>query len=233
MQAVLFDADVHFDNVVSGGVKDPVHGDFKVQSRKMLGYVQVAPSSILVPATCFRRPPELPESVRSAARSTASSISPNPATDAHRAGSTSTPLSMPPEAQFCRAARGSLILPKDGSWSVVKQQTDTGDVKPVEEGQSVPLIKPDGSPTTGSPTPPTSSCPRSGVNFGVLQSTGTQKLLFNLPQFSPGRRQTQERRDLFRRRLQAPQLEKRFPQHRKRAAADERRKRSRYRRAKA
>ena len=46
---------------------------------------------------------------------------------------------------FVAAARGSLILPPDGSWSVVKQQTDTGDVKPVEEGQSVPLIKPNGS----------------------------------------------------------------------------------------
>src|SRR5262249_52958402 len=53
MQAVLFDADVHFDNVVGGGVSDPVYGDFKVRSRKMLGYVQVAPSSILVPAHIF------------------------------------------------------------------------------------------------------------------------------------------------------------------------------------
>ena len=46
---------------------------------------------------------------------------------------------------FASAARGSMILPPDGSWSVVKQHTDTGDVKPVEEGQSVPLIRANGS----------------------------------------------------------------------------------------
>jgi hypothetical protein len=88
---------------------------------------------------------------------------------------------------FASAARGSLILPKDGSWSVTKQQTNTGDVKPVEEGQSVPLIKPDGSANYKIANPADIVVPTaSGVNFGVLQSTGTQKLLFNLPQFSPG-----------------------------------------------
>ena len=44
---------MHLDNVISGGAKDPVHGDFVVQSRKMLGYVQISPSSILVPEHVF------------------------------------------------------------------------------------------------------------------------------------------------------------------------------------
>jgi hypothetical protein len=88
---------------------------------------------------------------------------------------------------FASAARGSLVLPQDGSWSVVKQQADTGNVKPVEEGQSVPLIKPNGNTNfkIANPADVVVST-ASKVNFGVLQSTGTQKLLFNIPQFSPG-----------------------------------------------
>jgi hypothetical protein len=187
MQAVLFDADVHFDNVVSGGVKDPVYGDFKVQSRKMLGYVQVAPSSILIPARVFADllnfqsgslggPVDcIVDIAQSGQRMRITRADVNPAVDG---------AGVP---NFASAARGSLILPKDGSWSVTKQQTNTGDVKPVEEGQSVPLIKPDGAANYKIANPADIVVPNaSGVNFGVLQSTGTQKLLFNLPQFSPG-----------------------------------------------
>ena len=51
LQAVVFDADVHLDNVVSGGTG--AGPDVVVQSRKMLGYVQLEPSSILIPARIF------------------------------------------------------------------------------------------------------------------------------------------------------------------------------------
>src|SRR6185295_4723410 len=86
---------------------------------------------------------------------------------------------------FAAAARGSLLLPKDGSWSMVKHQTDTGDVKPVEEGQSVPLIGANGAPVLkiGEPADVLVAAPK--INYGVLQSTGTQKLLFDTPQFAP------------------------------------------------
>lgn len=187
MQAVLFDADVHLDNVVSGGAKDPVYGDYKVQSRKMLGYVQVAPSSILIPARIFADllnfqsgslggPVDcMIDIAQSGQRMRVTRVDVNPALDG---------AGVP---NFASAARGCLILPKDGSWSVTKQQTETGDVKPVEEGQSVPLIKADGTANYKIANPADIVVPiASGVNFGVLQSTGTQKLLFNLPQFSPG-----------------------------------------------
>ena len=51
LQAVVFDADVHLDNVISGGIG--AGPDFVVQSRKMLGYVQLKPSSILIPDRMF------------------------------------------------------------------------------------------------------------------------------------------------------------------------------------
>jgi hypothetical protein len=185
MQAVVFDADVHLDNVTSGGVFDPVRNDFKVQSRKMLGYVQLAPSSVLVPAHVFAEllkfqngslggPVDCTIDIaNSKQRMRLSRVDVNPALD------------NADKNIFATAARGSLILPPDGSWAVVKQQTDAGDVKPVEEGQSVPLIKPNSSPTFKIANPADVVKAVSKVNFGVLQSTGTQKLLFDIPQFAP------------------------------------------------
>lgn len=187
MQAVVFDADVHFDNVVSGGAKDPAYGDFKVQSRKMLGYVQLSPPAILVPSHTFAEllkfqngslggPVDCIINVAgSKQRMRISRVDVNPAKDAAN------------KDIFATAARGSLILPPDGSWAVVKQQTDTGDVKPVEEGQSVPLIKPNASANYKIANPSDVVMETaSKTNFGVLQTTGTQKLLFDIPQFTPG-----------------------------------------------
>ena len=187
MQAVVFDADVHLDSVTSGGTKDPASGDFKVQSRKMLGYVQVAPSSILVPSHVFSDllnfqngslggPVDcIVDIADSKQRMRIGRVDVNPALDGSG------------RHIFATAARGSLLLPKDGSWSVVKQLADTGDVKPVEEGQSVPLIKPNGNTNFKIANPAdVVVATTSKINFGVLQSTGTQKLLFQIPQFSPG-----------------------------------------------
>jgi hypothetical protein len=186
LQAVVFDGDVHLENVKSGGIKDPLHADFKVLSRKMLGYVQLSPSSILItpkilasllnfqngslggPVDC------IVDIASSGQRMRVTRVDLNPAVD-----STGSNI-------FAAAARGSLILPPDGSWSVVKQRTDTGDLKPVEEGQSVPLIKPNGGANYLLANPADVVQPVSNTNFGVLQSTGTQKLLFDIPQFSPG-----------------------------------------------
>ena len=189
MQAVVFDADVHLDNVVSGGEKDPVYGDFKVQSRKMLGYVQLSPPAILVPSHTFAEllkfqsgslggPVDCIINIAdSKQRMRLSRVDVNPAKDSLN------------KDIFATAARGSLILPADGSWSVVKQLTDTGDVKPVEEGQSVPLIKPNSSANykIANPSDVVQEA-ASKTNFGVLQTTGTQKLLFDIPQFTPGQK---------------------------------------------
>jgi len=184
MQAVVFDADVHLDNVVSGGAKDAAAGDFTVQSRKMLGYVQLEPSAVLVPAHVFADllsfqngslggPVDCVIDVaNSRQRMRLSRVDVNPALDATG------------KNIFVAAARGSLILPPDGSWSVVKQQTDTGDVWPVEEGQNVPLIKQNGNTNYKVANPADVVQAMSKTNFGVIQSTGTQKLFFAVPQFT-------------------------------------------------
>jgi hypothetical protein len=185
LQAVVFDGDVHFNNVASGGAPGRSASEFRVQSRKMLGYVQLRPSSVLIP------PKMLAELLRFQNGSLGGPIDCiiDVAKSKQRMRLVRADLSPAPDGSggyvFAAAARGSLLLPKDGAWSVVKHQTDTGDVKPVEAGQSVPLIRANGAPTFKIGDPGDVVTPVSKTNYGVLQSTGTQKLLFDTPQFAP------------------------------------------------
>ena len=187
LQAVLFDGDVHLDNLTSGAVKDPVTGDFITQTRKMMGYVQLAPTGILI----------TPKILADLLNFQNGSLGGPVDTTLNIAGSDqkmrlarvdiNAALNGSGQPVFATAARGSLILPKDGSWSTVKQQTDTGDVKPVEEGQTIPLIKTNGASNFKIANPADVLVANfSKLNFGVLQSTGTQKLLFDIPQFAGG-----------------------------------------------
>jgi hypothetical protein len=185
LEPVVFDADVHLDNVISGGAATP-SGDFIVQSRKMLGYVQLAPAHVLIPPKLFADllvfqngslggPVDCIIDVnKSRQRMRLSRVDVSPARDA--AGT----------YLFVTAERGSFILPKDGSWSVVKQHTDTGDVQPLDPASSVPLIQANGDPTVRAANPADVVQSASNIAFGVMQSTGTQKLLFSVPQFLPG-----------------------------------------------
>ncbi len=184
LQAVVFDADVHLDNVTSGGIG--TGPDVVVQSRKMIGYVQLKPSSILIPGRVFADllqfqhgslggPVDCTVDIaKSKQRMRLSRVDVNPARNA--AG----------KSVFVSAARGSLILPQDGSWSVVQQRTDTGDVTPVPPQETVPLIKPNAGANYLIAHPADVYQPASNTHYGVVQSTGTQKLLFDVPQFTPG-----------------------------------------------
>jgi len=184
LQAVVFDADVHLDNVISGGIG--AGADVVVRSRKMLGYVQLKPSSILIPDRVFADllnfqngslggPVDCTVDIaKSKQRMRLSRVDVNPAKNA--AG----------RSVFVSAARGSLILPQDGAWSVVQQRTDTGDVKPVPPQETVPLIKPNASANYVIAHPADVHQPASNAHYGIVQSTGTQKLMFDVPQFTPG-----------------------------------------------
>lgn len=185
LEAVVFDGDVHFKDVTSGG-KPAGSGEFTVQSRKMLGYVQIEPSAILIPPRVLADLLKFQNGSlggpidciidigKSQQRMRLVRADLNPAKDGTG------------NYVFAAAARGSLILPADGSWSVVKHQTTTGDVKPIEEGQSVPLIRAEGETNFRISDPGDVVTKASQTNFAVMQSTGTQKLLFDLPQFTPG-----------------------------------------------
>ncbi len=197
LQAVVFDGDVHLDNVTSGGVKDTVAGDFKVQSRKMLGYVQLKPSSILIPPKVLAELLNFQDGslggpvdciidvANSQQKMRLARVDLNPALD------------NADNHIFTAAVRGSLILPQDGSWSVVTQQVDTKDVKLIEEGKSVPLIRRQGDSIFRIADPRDVVKPDSNSNFGVVQSTGTQKLLFDIPQFAPNEKKLKSSQTYF------------------------------------
>jgi hypothetical protein len=105
---------------------------------------------------------------------------------------------------FPVAGRGSVLLPKDGSWSLVKHEFSTGQVNPVPQDLAAPLIrigklvkdaadvlKLDPDPGAAllriaNPTELLRDPANDTVNYGFLQSTDTQKALFLNPAFQRG-----------------------------------------------
>ena len=90
--------------------------------------------------------------------------------------------------EFVVAAWGSPILPGGGQWSFVRKFRAAESPQPLDPDRGVPLVRqgPAGSPHAGSPyrflepsdlfnadAPP--------AEYGILHSTGTQRLLFPLP----------------------------------------------------
>lgn len=105
---------------------------------------------------------------------------------------------------FAATGRGSVLLPKDGSWSLVKHEYTTGEVNPVPAELSAPLIRIGqlikGADDALSVVPAPASqllrianptellrAPVNGtINYGFLQTTETQKALFLTPAFQQG-----------------------------------------------
>src|SRR6266576_4328961 len=104
---------------------------------------------------------------------------------------------------FAGTGRGSVLLPKDGSWSLVKHEFGTGDVSPVPQDLSAPLIRAGRLSKVGeilqvlpdpanpllriaNPTELLRQPTNDTVNYGFLQSTDTQKALFLTPACQKG-----------------------------------------------
>ncbi len=95
------------------------------------------------------------------------------------------------EPHFAAAARGSLLLPKDGQWSFVRQPANLNDdCIPADPHSGVPLIRqgihtlPDSQNTADYlfAEPADLFVPEtSGYNVALLWSTGMQRILFSRP----------------------------------------------------
>jgi hypothetical protein len=192
LEPVYFDADIEIENVIQGQIKG------LVPSKKILGFVQLAPRGIPLTPKAFE------ELLAYQGGSIGGPL--NCIIDIGKSGqkmrlncfdvSNSTDDSKPADPQlFVGAARGNVILPKDGSWSLVTHKQGTGDVTPLPESQTVPLIRigemakedlsfPDnGLLRIANPTELLRTPNDSTTNFGFLQSTNTQKVLFLTPAF--------------------------------------------------
>lgn len=101
---------------------------------------------------------------------------------------------------FVASAKGSPVLPADGSWSVVDVDKNSGSVQNLEPGTSVGLIKDglrpknSGAPFSLNTTKTFLAYPNSLKNtaatfsktYGFLQNTDTQKLLLNSIEYTKG-----------------------------------------------
>jgi hypothetical protein len=190
---VWFDADVEIENVVLG------HKDGRVSSKKILGYVQLAPTGKPLTEQQFKG--LLEQQAGSIGGPVDCVVDINKSSQQMRINRFDVNVSVG-EANsiaFAVAARGNVFLPKDGSWSIVQHNVGTGEVTPLPESITVPLIRkgkwikdkvidPDVINKELTKIAHPMELIRNAVadtnNFGFLQSTDTQKALFLTPSYA-------------------------------------------------
>lgn len=196
LSPVWFDADIKMDNLIQG------HKNGMTPSKKILGYVQLAPQGVTIPEKNFVELLNLQGGLIGGdvdcimdlnksgqlMRITRFDISPSVAKNNF-------------DPVFVASARGNVLLPKDGSWSVVQHETGTGEVTPLPTYTPVPVIR-EGDWKVGNelesavlngkllriahPKEILRNPVEETINFGFLQSTSTQKTLFLTPSFRFG-----------------------------------------------
>lgn len=190
LQPVHFDADVELENVIQGAVQGRVPG------KKILGFVQIAP--IGIPLTPEKFQELLDRQLGSIGGPFACTMDIGNSGQKLRVTAIDVNASVDADGVspiFVAASRGHVVLPKEGSWSMVSHARGTGDVTPLPEHVSVPLVRagkmnkdlsvPDGELLRIANPRDLLRAPNDDtVNFGFLQSTNTQKVLFLTPAFA-------------------------------------------------
>ncbi|HEX8031652.1 MAG TPA: hypothetical protein VF491_24455, partial [Vicinamibacterales bacterium] len=209
LQPVYLDADIEIEGVVSGFTTKKVDGVDKkvVASKKILGYVQVAPRGIPITAATLRDliivqmgsiggPIDCEIDLAGAGQKMR--LNRFDANNSFGANGTDT--------IFAVAGRGNVLLPKDGSWTMVKHERNNGEVSPVQANLSIPVVrqgrlvkdnagqKLDTSIQSAllrlaNPADLLRAPGDDTVNYGFLQNTDTQKALFLTPSFEMGKKQ--------------------------------------------
>ncbi len=195
LQPLYFDGDFEIEGVTSGAVGG------HVPAKGMLGYVQLAPRGEPIPPKSFAK--LLMSQLGSIGGPLDCGINIGGSGQLMRLSRGDVNLSEDGAKNplFVAAGRGSVVLPKDGSWSVVQHNQGSGEVSPLEPQATVPLIRRgkllDPSTQTtdatandllrlANPIDLVRNPDASTRNYGLLQSTGTQKALFRLPSFKQG-----------------------------------------------
>lgn len=209
LQPVYFDADIEIEDATAGFVDKTIDGVPKnvVPSKRIVGYVQSAPRGI----------PITPEILRNLVIAQLGSIGGGIDCEVNLAKSTqkmrlnrfdfsNSVGSNGSDIVFAVAGRGSVMLPKEGSWTMVQHELSSGEVTPVPASYSIPVIR-EGKVVKkndlevkiekninsvlirmANPTELLQSPTDSTINFGILQSTDTQKALFLNPSFEQNKK---------------------------------------------
>lgn len=189
--AVYFDADVKLDPL-----------DNQVTGKRFKGYLQLQPQGVPVPARVLRQILDKSQNPvsgeidavlpveRTLQKFKSNSVEVNPSYQNDDNGATT----------FVASVKGSVILPPDGSWSVVEVDKNTGVVQNLKTGSTVGLVKDGlrpknhGNPFQLNTTKTLVAFPDGLKNsvssfsrtYGFLQNTETQKLLLNSVQYLKG-----------------------------------------------
>lgn len=189
---VYFDADIEIENVKQG------HTNRRVVSKKILGYVQLAPAGKPLTTKQFNDLLLLQGGTIGADVDCAIDV--NKSDQQMRLHRVDVNMSVDTSNNpiFVVAARGNVTLPKDGSWSMVQHEVGTGEVTPLPEHLPVPLIRIgkwkknvviDPAAVTNNllrianPKDIIRNVAADTINFGYLQNTTTQKALFLTPSY--------------------------------------------------
>lgn len=208
LQPVYFDADIDIENTVSGFTSKKINGLDKnlVPSKKIVGYVQSAPKGIPITTTTLKNLILLQMgSIGGPIDCEINLAGSDQKMRLHRFDFSNSFAVDGSSPTFAVAGRGNMLLPGDGSWSMVMHERDSGKVSPVPSNLGVPvirvgqLIKDNSSQKLDTPIKDVllrianpSELLRSPaddtVNYGFLQSTDTQKALFLTPAFEVGKK---------------------------------------------
>ncbi len=206
LKEVEFDCDIEIEGVVQGAING------RVPCKKMKGYVQLAPMGIPISEDCQEALHILAGGSIGGAVDCIVDIGKNgQLMRITRVDTNAAKDEAGIRPQFVAAARGSMILPKDGSWSTVMHKYDTGEVVSLPDNLTTPLIRIgrvianisndpqnpakdiysltlDATPESqllriANPTEILRKPTNGTINFGLLQNTSTQKALFLTPSF--------------------------------------------------
>ena len=202
LQLVTFDADVDIESAVQGAVNG------RVPSKKIMGFVQLAPRGIplsvdaLVKLLSYQ-----PDPIGGSVDCVVDIGGNGQRLRVNRFDVSNSVDTNGTDPIFAVSARGSVILPKEGSWSMVQHARGTGEVTSLPPQLAVPLVRSGvlkyqiGSNSGGDvmklvPPDPKASLLRLAnpldllrastadtLNYGFLLTTDTQKVLFLTPAY--------------------------------------------------
>ncbi len=205
LRPVYFDADIDLEGITSGAVKKKTSDGEKevVPSKRILGFVQIAPKGQPISTAILQSLVARQGTIGGSIDCEANLVESTQKMRLSRFDFSNSFAANGSDPIFSVASRGNVLLPKDGSWSMVKHERSTGDVSPVPTNLSIPVIRqgkivkdndtvkveaPPGGVLTriAEPTELLRQPVATTLNYGFLQSTDTQKALFLTPSFKKG-----------------------------------------------
>ncbi|WEK20631.1 MAG: hypothetical protein P0Y49_05705 [Candidatus Pedobacter colombiensis] len=195
LRGLTFDADIAIENVVEGAGSNHL-----VPSKGVLGFVQISPRGTPVSKEIFASLLKYQNGTIGAAVNCTIKVA---GTDQYMKVSrvdVNNSVGIANQPIFVGAVRGAVVLPKDGSWSMVNHNRSDGTVTSLPQGMSVPLIRvgkwdrgklvhsadANNLQRIAHPTELLRAPTVDTINYGFLQNLSAQKVLYLTPAFKSG-----------------------------------------------